>query len=54
MRQFFPRFADDLGLGRDVRGLLASQPNVAVRVAQHRLTDGQVSQALFDIYRIED
>ena len=52
MRQIFPRFVEDIELGRYLRTLLASSQNDAVRIVPHRGPDGQPSTHLFHVYRL--
>lgn len=52
MRQLFPRFAEEVELGRYVRQLLATRPSAGVRVEHHRKADGQLSEHEFDIYAL--
>lgn len=52
MRPLFPRFIEELELGRYVRKLLSTGRWSAIRIEQHRLPDGRISIGQFDIYEI--
>ena len=52
MRQLFPRFVEEIELGRYVRGLLTAGGVAAVRIEPHRLPDGRTSEHEFDIFEI--
>ena len=50
MRSMFPRFAEEVELGRYVRNLMATRGFNAVHIEHHRMPDGTLSDFLFDIY----
>jgi hypothetical protein len=52
MRQMFPRFIEDIELGRYLRTLLTSGHYEAVRIVPHRGPDGQPSSHVFHVYRL--
>lgn len=52
MRQFFPRFAEEIELGRYVRTLLTSGGATAVHIEHHHTPNGGVSEHIFDVYEI--
>ena len=52
MRYLFPRFAEEIELGRYVRNLLTSGRAAAVRIEPHREPDGRTGHQ-FDIYEIQ-
>jgi hypothetical protein len=54
MRQMFPRFVEDIELGRYLRTLLTSGTNDAVRIVPHRGPDGRPSSHVFHVYRLGD
>jgi hypothetical protein len=49
IRLFFPRFVEDLELGRYVKGLLATRRWLAIRVVPHR-AGPRSSEHVFDVY----
>ena len=52
MRQLFPRFTEEVELGRYVRNLLTSGRAVAVRIEPHRDASGRASGHQFDIFEM--
>jgi hypothetical protein len=54
MRQIFPRFVEDVELGRYLRTLLTSGRCDAVRIVPHRGPDGRPSTHVFHVYRLEE
>ena len=52
MRTMFPRFVDDIELGRFLRTILATGHYSAVRVEPCRGSDGKPSTHVFDVYRL--
>lgn len=50
MRAMFPRFVEEMELGRYVRSLLGSGRVAAVRIEPHRQPNGRISEHEFDIY----
>jgi hypothetical protein len=52
MRQLFPKFVEEVELGRYLRELLTSGQYGAVRVERHRNSTGQLSTHTFDVYRL--
>ena len=54
MRSMFPRFAEEVELGRYVRNLMASGGFNEVHIEHHRMPDGTRSDFLFDIYRVDN
>ena len=50
MRALFPRFVEEVELGRYVRTLLTSGLAAAVRIEPHRQPNGRTSDHEFDIY----
>jgi hypothetical protein len=53
MRQIFPRFVEEMELGRFVRDLMKDGEYAGVRIEHHRLPDGRTSGYQFDIYLLE-
>ena len=53
MRAMFPRFAEEVELGRYVRNLMASGGFNEVHIEHHLMPDGTPSDFLFDIYRVD-
>lgn len=52
VRQLFPRFAEEMELGRYMRNLLQSGQRTAVRIEPHRSPDGRTSDHVFDVYEV--
>ena len=52
MRQMFPKFVEEIELGRYLRELLTSGHYGVVRVSRHRDSGGQLSTHAFDVYRL--
>ena len=50
IRVFFPRFVDDIELGRFVRTLLAEHHYGPVHIERHRDADGSLSTHIFDVF----
>jgi hypothetical protein len=50
MRQMFPKFVEEVELGRYLRELLTSGDYGAVRVEPHRDPGGRLSTHTFDVY----
>jgi hypothetical protein len=50
MRAMFPRFVEEMELGRYVRSLLSSGRAATVRIEPHRQANGLISEHEFDIY----
>jgi hypothetical protein len=46
----FPRFVEEMELGRYVRSLLSSGRAATVRIEPHRQANGLISEHEFDIY----
>jgi hypothetical protein len=53
IRLMFPRFVEEIELGRYLRRLLAHEENRAVAIEPHRESDGRDSTHVFDVYRVE-
>ena len=53
MHAMFPRFAEEVELGRYVRNLTASGGFNEVYIEHHPMPDGTLSDFLFDIYRVD-
>jgi hypothetical protein len=54
LRQMFPKFAEDVELGRYLRTLMTSSHCGPVRVEAHRSPEGQPSTHIFDVYQINE
>ena len=52
MRQMFPKFVEEVQLGRYLRELLTSGHYAAVRVEPHQGPDGRPSANTFDVIRL--
>jgi hypothetical protein len=52
MRQMFPKFVEEIELGRYLRELLTSGHYGAVRVEPHQGPDGRPSTHIFDVFRL--
>jgi hypothetical protein len=52
MRQIFPKFVEEVELGRYLRVLLTSGHYGAVRVEPHAGPDRQPSTHIFDVFRL--
>jgi hypothetical protein len=52
MRQMFPKFVEEVELGRYLRTLLTSGHHGVVRIEPHHDADGRPSTHIFDVYRL--
>ncbi len=52
MRQMFPKFVEDVELGRHLSELLISGHYGAVGVEPHQGPDGRPSTHIFDVFRL--
>jgi hypothetical protein len=50
LRVMFPRFAEEIELGRYLRRLLAREGYQGVHLQPHRAANGRVSPHLFDVF----
>ena len=53
LRELFPRFVEEIELGRYLRQLLARSDNEAVGIEPHRDASGRPSTHVFDVYKLE-
>ena len=53
LRAMFPKFVEEVELGRYVKRLLATGQVRAVRIEPHREPDGRLSTHIIDIYKLE-
>jgi hypothetical protein len=52
LRQMFPRFVEEVELGRYLKKVLASKECTAVQIEPHREMDGRASMHVFDIIQV--
>ena len=52
MRQMFPKFVEEVELGRHLSELRTSGHYGAVRVEPHQGPDGRLSTHIFDVFRL--
>ena len=52
LRAMFPKFAEDIELGRFLKTLLRASQCSAVRLEVHQQPDGTPSTHVFDVYRV--
>src|SRR5438046_2295394 len=53
MRQMFPRFVEEMELGRFVRNLVRDGHYAGLRGHHHQLPDGRTSDYQFDVYLLD-
>ena len=53
IRQLFPKFVEEIELGRYLKRLLRAHPSQAVRIQPHRELDGRPSSHVFDVFRVQ-
>lgn len=52
LRQLFPRFVEEIELGRYLKRLLATNQCRAVEIEPHRDANGQPSTHVFDVFAV--
>ena len=52
LRQLFPKFVEEIELGRYLKRLLATSQCRAVQIEPHRDPSGQLSSHVFDVFAV--
>jgi hypothetical protein len=54
LRQMFPEFAEEIELGRYLKGILRQAACRRVQIEPHRFVSGEPSTHVFDVFILED